>query len=245
MKTRIAIVIGVMLIILLIAGMLVQNFASEYQIQLRSNPFPMTVGSATLEISILDENGNLISDAIVEVKTQLGHPGAPEISYFPNQVIDDIYQVPVVWSMMGQGSVLVTAELPNQAGTIEEVFSVFVYLVPPISTNNQTNYRSFAEINRSITANSAEEYWIVIPQGTREMILMGQGDEFVPAQIRLNLNGQNTLVIRNDDFADHTIGPFFVRAGETVRQEFTEVAIFEGTCTIRHNASIKIIVEQS
>jgi hypothetical protein len=244
MKTRIAILIALMLITLLIAGMLVQNTAGTVQIQLRSNPFPMTVGSATLQIAILDKNGTAIEDAVLQVTTQLSHPGAPAIIYYPNQLIDGLYQVPVVWSMMGQGSVRVSAELPSQAETIEEQFSVFIYLVPPVSTNNQSTYRSFDEISRDVTANLAQEYWIVIPQGAREMMTMGQGEDIVPAQIRLNLNGQNTLVIRNDDFADHTIGPFFVRAGETIRQEFTQPAVFVGDCSIRHSSEIRIIIEQ-
>jgi hypothetical protein len=245
MKTRFTIVVGIILLFIVVAGIILQNSAGKIQIQLRSDPFPMTVGSAMLEIAILNADGSSIEDAIVQVTTQLTKPGAPAISYYPNQVIDGLYQVPVVWSMMGQGSVTVSAELPDQGGIIEEIFSVFIYLVPPLNTNNQTTYRSFDEINHDVSVNASTEYWIVIPQGTREMMLMGEGDEFVPAQIRLKLNGQNTLVIRNDDFADHTVGPFFVRAGETVRQEFTQTAILEGSCSIRHGASIKIIVEQS
>lgn len=243
MRIRFAIALSSLVLLLLIGWMLGQSFAGKVKISLSSDPFPMTMGSAILKVSIRDTDGSLIEDAIVTATTQLTTAGAPEIYYYPNQVINGIYQVPVVWSMTGQGSVLVSAELPNQRGTVEERFSVYIYLVPPLSTNNQSSYRSFDEINRDVTANAAEEYWIVIPQGTREMILMGEGDEIVPAQIRLKLNGQNTLVIRNDDFADHTIGPFFVRAGETIRQEFTQAAVFEGTCSIRHNASIKIIVE--
>jgi hypothetical protein len=69
------------------------------------------------------------------------------------------------------------------------------------------------------------------------------GDDVIPADIRLNLSGQHVLVIRNDDIADHTVGPFFVRAGETIRQNFTQAAVFQGTCTIRHNADINIVVE--
>jgi hypothetical protein len=242
MKIRFAAVTFV-LALLLIAYIILQNRADTMQMILRSDPFPMTLGSATLKIEILD-NGRPIENATLRVINQLSHAGAPEIVYYPNRVIEGVYEVPVVWSMTGQGSVLVTAELTDNR-VIEEAFSTFVYLVPPLETNGHNSYRSFDELSRDIAANSAEEYWIVIPQGTREMMLMGMGDEFVPAQIRLNLNGQHTLVIRNDDFADHTIGPFFVRAGETVRQSFTEVAIIEGTCSVRHNASIRIIVEES
>jgi hypothetical protein len=241
MKIRFAAVAFVLA--LLVLGYIILQNRAEPQMILRSDPFPLTIGSTTLKIEISD-NERPVENASLRIITQLSHAGAPEIVYYPNRVIEGVYEVPVVWSMTGQGSVRVSAELPDNR-IIEEAFSIFVYLIPPLETNGHNSYRSFDEISQDIAANSAEEYWIVIPQGTREMMLMGMGDEFVPAQIRLNLNGQHTLVIRNDDFADHTIGPFFVRAGETLRQTFTEVAIIEGTCSVRHNASIRIIVEES
>ena len=242
MKSRFA-AIAIIFCMLLLIAYLLQSRSSKLQILLSSDPFPMTIGSSSLKIQVLD-SGQAIENANLRIITQLAQPGAPEIVYFPYRVANGIYEVPVVWSMSGQASVLVRAELPDNR-VAEERFSAFVYLIPPLETNHQNSYRSVDELSRDIAANSAEEYWRVIPQGTREMMLMGMGDEFVPAQIRLNLNGQHTLVIRNDDFADHSIGPFFVRAGETVRQTFSEVAIIEGTCSVRHNASIRIIVEES
>jgi hypothetical protein len=243
MKRRFAIIAISLLLLLVLAYLLLKYNSGKLQILLSSDPFPMTIGSSSLKIQVV-ENGQPIENASLRIITQLAHPGAPEIVYFPYRVMDAMYEVPVVWSMMGQASILVRAELPDNRA-VEERFSAFVYLVPPLETNGHSSYRSFDELSRDIASNSAEEYWIVIPQGTREMMLMGMGDEFVPAQIRLNLKGQHTLIIRNDDFADHSIGPFFVRAGEIVRQTFSEVAIIEGTCSVRHNASIRIIVEES
>ena len=65
----------------------------------------------------------------------------------------------------------------------------------------------------------------------------------IPAVIRLDSAARNTLVIRNDDIADHSIGPYFVRAGETVRQVFSEPTNVVGLCTIRGNSEISIIVD--
>ena len=56
--------------------------------------------------------------------------------------------------------------------------------------------------------------------------------EFVPSLISLSVSGKNTLVIRNDDLVENTIGPFTVRAGETLRQRFDKPGLFVGTCTI-------------
>jgi hypothetical protein len=99
------------------------------------------------------------------------------------------------------------------------------------------------EVNTAVATNPEQELWIVIPQGTQQMMRTGQGADVIPPEIHLSLAGQNTLVIRNDDIADHTVGPFFVRAGETVRQQFTRAAEYLGKCTISHGAEVSIVVE--
>jgi len=83
----------------------------------------------------------------------------------------------------------------------------------------------------------------VIPMGTQALMRSGQGDDVIPEEIRLDLSGRHVLVIRNDDIADHVVGPFFVRSGEIIRQRFTSPAEFQGVCTIRHGAEVSIIVE--
>jgi len=67
--------------------------------------------------------------------------------------------------------------------------------------------------------------------------------EFVPELINLSVSGQNTLVIRNDDYVANTVGPFYVGAGETLRQRFDAPGVFQGTCTINQGV-IRIEVSE-
>jgi hypothetical protein len=153
------------------------------------------------------------------------------------------YRAFVTLSMMGDWIVDVSAQLPQQTTPLHERFEIYVYPVVPPDNGSLMRYRSVGEIEALLASSPSQEYWIVIPQGTQAMMRMGQGDDVIPEVIRLDLSGQPTLVIRNDDIAAHTVGPFFVRSGETIRQQFTSPAEFQGVCSIRHGAEVSIIVE--
>ena len=145
--------------------------------------------------------------------------------------------------MAGEWQVAVQATLADGQTVVQERFGLYVYPVPPRLVGGETDYRSASEIEAAISTNPQREYWIVIPQGTQAMIRTGQGEDIMPSEIHLSLTGQNVLYIRNDDIADHTVGPFFIRAGETIRQEFTRAAEFVGKCTILHGNEVSIVVD--
>jgi hypothetical protein len=105
-----------------------------------------------------------------------------------------------------------------------------------------TTFRSASEIN-ALVSDPARELAIVIPQGTQALIRLGQAEDLIPTEIRLNVSGQNTLVIQNNDIVDHTIGPFLVRSGEVVRQKFTSPSVYQGVCSLNVAEAISIIVE--
>lgn len=73
------------------------------------------------------------------------------------------------------------------------------------------------------------DYEVVIAPGTAALADTGQDVEFFPEGFTMRV-GQ-TLVIRNQDNAAATIGPFTVGAGETIRHTFTEPGIIEGYCS--------------
>jgi len=125
---------------------------------------------------------------------------------------------------------------------IEDEFVAFVFSVPEENMSSRDTYASMTAIEVAQAAHP-DEYWIIIPQGTAAQIREGHGDDVMPTEIRLYTDGQNTLVLKNNDIADHTIGPFFVRAGETLRQTFNTPQVFEGVCSVRHDSTVKIIVE--
>jgi hypothetical protein len=215
--------------------------AGSQRITLSSSPFPLAVGSSMLLVSVTDGQGMPLEDVRVFVDGVFNHPGMiPMTGRGQAQRPDGLYPVSMRWSMTGDWVIEVTAILPNNEA-LKEQFEVFVFPVPPQNGGSITQYRSVSENTITLNANATREKWMIIPMGTQAVLRQGHGED--SEDILLTLGGQDTLVIRNDDIADHTIGPFFIRSGETVRQRFTEPAVFKGECSVSDNGSINIIVE--
>lgn len=240
MKARLALLVGIVIAgAVWFAGQPVAAPAAS--VQLRSDPFPLRIGSTDLLISLTGADGAPLAGAAVDVSARMIHPGMPTLFSRAVTAANGEYRVPLIWPMAGQWTLDISAALPDQ--TVQEQYIVYIYPTTPYGNIGQPVYRSESEINAAVSANPKQEFWIVIPQGTQQMFILGEDHKLVPDEIRLQASGRNTLVIRNDDLADHTIGPFFVRAGETVRQTFTQPAVFQGTCSISHSDEISIIVE--
>lgn len=84
------------------------------------------------------------------------------------------------------------------------------------------------------------EYRVVVPAGTGDRIDRGEDVELIPADLRLGVN--DTLVVENQDIRTHSVGPFTVRAGETVRHQFSTAGVYSGVCTIHPSGEVKITV---
>ncbi len=80
----------------------------------------------------------------------------------------------------------------------------------------------------------------VVPAGTAEQLFFGETVEIMPAEVRLNVG--DTLVVRNEDTQTMTVGPFTVRGGETLSQEFKRPQTLIGECSLSGSGEIKIIV---
>lgn len=211
------------------------------RLTLTSDPFPLSVGSSNLMVSVTTSDGTPVSDAQIFVSGLFNHPGMiPMTGRGQSQRADGVYPVRMRWSMAGDWTIDVTALLPDQTA-IKEQFAVYIYPVVPNHLSPINSYISQRELEAMTSANSEREKWLVIPMGTQAVLRQGHGED--SEDILLKLGGQDTLVIRNNDIADHTIGPFFVRSGETVRQRFTQAAVFVGECSVSDNGSISIIVE--
>lgn len=213
------------------------------QIELRSDPFPLRVGQTSLEIAVKDPTGNPIEDATVYINSVMNHDGMLPLSGYATHLSNGIYQRGIIFPMMGEWTLDITAELPNDQGELNEQFVVYIYPVTQYLDLSNNLFRSESQINTEMTENP-EELWIVIPQGAQAMIMTDFDADVIPTEMYLQVSGQNTLVIRNDDFEDHIVGPYFIRAGETVRQTFTRPAVFYGTCSIRHDDIVRIIIEE-
>jgi hypothetical protein len=218
--------------------------AASLHIELRSDPFPLAVGNSALYVRVLDAAGDPVEVERLDVDAELiSRMGALPMRGRPVREANGDYRVPLMWSMMGQWQVEVSAALPGSDQTLNEQFNVFVFPTqvdaPP---QLRRTFVSEAE-NAALRADPERDFVIIIPLGTGSEIRSGHGDEVIPAEIRLQVGGRSRLIIQNNDIMRHTIGPFTVEPGEIVRQEFSRPAIYEGTCTINHDGALNIIVE--
>jgi hypothetical protein len=166
----------------------------------------------------------------------MDHEGMISIDGESNTSLNGEYQVPFTWTMGGGWIIDVTAQLPDNRGLAQSRFEFFVDAISTDSIINRTAPET--------TADASREFHIIIPEGTNDLIEAGQEPNVIPNEIILKLGEQNILVIQNNDTADHFVGPFFVRAGESIRQEFTRPEIYEGGCSIHRDAKVRIIVEE-
>ncbi len=90
------------------------------------------------------------------------------------------------------------------------------------------------------TAPKAKTVSYVVPKGTAEKVFFGKTVDIMPPEVRLNTG--DTLLVRNEDEQTATVGPFTVRAGETLKQTFQRPQTLIGECTLSGTGEIKIIV---
>ncbi len=99
--------------------------------------------------------------------------------------------------------------------------------------------RSFA-VSESDSGRQAD-FNYEIPIGAGEALDAGTPLEILPAELRATV-GQAIEIVNRDD-RGHLVGPWFVGAGETLRQEFTSAGEFIGICTVHPSGEIRVIVE--
>lgn len=88
----------------------------------------------------------------------------------------------------------------------------------------------------------AATYSYTIPVGAGEALDAGTPLEILPAE--LNAEVGESIEIINLDERGHSVGPWFVGKGETVRQEFTSPGTFEGTCTVHPSGQLVLNVSE-
>ena len=80
-----------------------------------------------------------------------------------------------------------------------------------------------------LSADSAT-YEYTIPVGAGAALDAGEPLTILPRELTTTV-GQ-TIRIVNEDNRGHSVGPWFVGANETLRQEFTTPGSYEGLCTV-------------
>jgi len=80
-----------------------------------------------------------------------------------------------------------------------------------------------------------------IPLGAGDALDAGTPLEILPGTLEATVG--ETIEIVNLDDRGHNVGPWFVGANETIRQEFTSAGTFEGVCTVHPSGELVLRVE--
>ena len=81
---------------------------------------------------------------------------------------------------------------------------------------------------------------VTIPAGTGSRIDRGEVVDLLPERLVVRVG--DTIRITNDDSRGHLAGPFFVGAGETLRQTFLRPGEVTGQCSIHSSGQITVDV---
>ena len=77
---------------------------------------------------------------------------------------------------------------------------------------------------------TGEIYEVVVPMGTFEKVMRGEFVDLLPSIIEVSVGDE--FVVVNEDKVTHTIGPFSVRPGETLRHVWQSVDTIQGECSV-------------
>ena len=84
------------------------------------------------------------------------------------------------------------------------------------------------------------DYSYVIPAGAGEAIDRGEPLDILPQELTVQVG--EVLELINEDDRGHLVGPFFVGAGETVRQRFNAAGKFIGECSVHPSGELVLTV---
>lgn len=97
---------------------------------------------------------------------------------------------------------------------------------------------TFEQVDASATA--IADYEFVIPAGAGLALDDGNPLEILPGDLDAKVG--ETIQIINEDDRGHLVGPWFVGAGETMRQTFQSPGEFIGECTVHPSGQIVVTI---
>jgi len=97
-----------------------------------------------------------------------------------------------------------------------------------------------APLLRDDGSDAAADYSYVIPAGAGEAFDRGEPLEILPQALDVHVGELFELI--NLDDRGHLVGPFFVGAGETLRQRFNATGTFIGACSVHPSGEIVLTV---
>jgi hypothetical protein len=81
---------------------------------------------------------------------------------------------------------------------------------------------------------------LVVPAGTNDRLQAGEEVTIMPSRLELRVG--DTLLIRNEDTTDQTVGPYFVKAGGEIRLTYGKAGAYEGYCPLSQGHRYEIVV---
>lgn len=90
------------------------------------------------------------------------------------------------------------------------------------------------------SADVAADYAYLIPEGAGAAFDAGEPLEILPQLFEANVG--ETIEIVNEDDRLHSVGPWVVGAGETLRQTFTSPGELVGLCTVHPSGEIRVVI---
>lgn len=93
---------------------------------------------------------------------------------------------------------------------------------------------------RDDASDDVPDYSYLIPEGSGEALDRGEPLEILPQALDVQVGELFELI--NLDDRGHLVGPFFVGAGETLRQRFNAPGTFVGACSVHPSGEIILTV---
>ncbi len=87
---------------------------------------------------------------------------------------------------------------------------------------------------------AAADYSFTIPPGAGEALDRGEPLEVLPGAMEVRVG--EVIEIVNTDDRGHLVGPFFVGAGETLRQRFASPGEYVGICTVHPSGQLVLTI---
>jgi plastocyanin len=121
--------------------------------------------------------------------------------------------------------------------TVREIAAAAAILLA-VAGCSSSGVDSFEQVDAS--ADSIADYEYVIPIGAGLALDAGSPLAILPGDFDARV-GQ-TIQIINEDDRGHLVGPWFVGAGETMRQTFKTPGEFIGECTVHPSGQIVVTI---
>jgi hypothetical protein len=100
---------------------------------------------------------------------------------------------------------------------------------------------SFRFISRS-NDRSPETITLVIPAGTAAKVAAGEKPPSIPDDMTFVVG--DTLIVSNEDYADHQLGPLFIPAGTKASMTFDTIQNYAYSCTFTPSKYIGLDIKE-